>query len=185
MDDLEQPLLSNTAQGEDVSQLVLGGEGVNSGSSKIEQDESHSKYGKFKDVESLLSAYNSLQSDYTKKCQTLSALTKSMQEKNSQNSQLSGQESFLEPENSSQASKVPIQSLTKEQKEEVLEEYVFSNPVLKDKFLTRYFEELNLPKSPRLIGKDKGSGFVLSSVEKPKTLEDAGQLVKNLLSSKD
>ena len=93
MDDLEQPLLSNTAQGEDVSQLVLGGEGVNSGSSKIEQDESHSKYGKFKDVESLLSAYNSLQSDYTKKCQTLSALTKSMQEKNSQNSQLSCPES--------------------------------------------------------------------------------------------
>ena len=33
--------------------------------------------GKFKDVESLLSAYNNLQAEFTKKCQKLSELTKS------------------------------------------------------------------------------------------------------------
>lgn len=39
-----------------------------------------SQFGKFNDAKSLLSAYNSLQAEFTKKCQKLSELTKSQQE---------------------------------------------------------------------------------------------------------
>ena len=42
--------------------------------------ENGSNLGKFKDTESLLTAYNNLQSDYTKKCQTLSAWQKQLEE---------------------------------------------------------------------------------------------------------
>ena len=39
-----------------------------------------SQYGKFKDAESLLDAYNNLQAEFTRKCQRLSELEKSQQE---------------------------------------------------------------------------------------------------------
>ena len=38
--------------------------------------------GKFKNSDSLLSSYNALQSDYTKKCQALKELTKQIEEQN-------------------------------------------------------------------------------------------------------
>ena len=43
-----------------------------------------SKYGKFKDADALLEAYNNLQSDYTKKCQNLSELQKKLEDKDFQ-----------------------------------------------------------------------------------------------------
>ena len=39
-----------------------------------------SQYGKFKDAESLLTAYNNLQAEFTKKCQKLSELEKTQQQ---------------------------------------------------------------------------------------------------------
>lgn len=40
-----------------------------------------SKYGKFKDAETLFEAYNNLQSDYTKKCQNLAEMQKKIEDK--------------------------------------------------------------------------------------------------------
>lgn len=51
---------------------------------KIEEgtpsSDSGSQYGKFKDAESLLTAYNNLQAEFTRKCQKLSELEKQEQE---------------------------------------------------------------------------------------------------------
>lgn len=63
---LEQ-LMQVSRQGEAGSQDVVNG---------VEDNEQGSKFGKFKDVDALLQAYNNLQSDYTKKCQSLSLLQK-------------------------------------------------------------------------------------------------------------
>ena len=173
MDELEQPKQELQAQGEDFSQKESGANAVENGSIG---DQSISKYGKFKDVESLLSAYNSLQSDYTKKCQALSTLSRELKEQEGRDAQSPTQNS--EPS-------IDYSTLSKEEKEDMLQQYIFSSPDLKDKFLAKYFEELHLPISPRLISQDKGSSFVLCDKEKPKTLEEAGNLAKNILNKKD
>lgn len=75
---LEQPEKDFNSQGEEVSQNLDNG---------VELNESEgSKYGKFKDAETLLNAYNNLQSDYTKKCQALSQLQKECEDKGLDNS---------------------------------------------------------------------------------------------------
>ena len=43
------------------------------------QNQNGSQYGKFKDAESLLEAYNNLQAEFTRKCQKLSELEKTQQ----------------------------------------------------------------------------------------------------------
>jgi len=175
MENLEQPTILSPVSDEDVKENILEKEG-DSGSNDTEQESISSTFGKFKDAKSLLSAYNSLQSDYTKKCQLLSNLNKTL-EKN-QN---------IEANYSNEAQKdtpFKFSALSKEEQNSVLQEYIFANPDLKDKVLAKYFEELSLPHSPRLMAGDRGSGFVLSQKEKPKDLEEAGQIAKNLLNEK-
>ncbi len=71
--DLEQPEKVLNSQGEEVSQKT---------EDRVELNEIEgSKYGKFRDAETLLNAYNNLQSDYTKKCQALSQLQKECEDK--------------------------------------------------------------------------------------------------------
>ena len=71
---LEQPDRNIISQGEVVSQEIE--------EDRVEINNSEgSKYGKFKDAETLLNAYNNLQSDYTKKCQALSQLQKDCEDK--------------------------------------------------------------------------------------------------------
>ena len=50
---------------------------INENLSENSENNNSINLGKFKDVESLLSAYNNLQAEFTKKCQKLSELTKS------------------------------------------------------------------------------------------------------------
>lgn len=77
---LEQPQIDiENSQSEEVSQSEMRAEG---------QLDLGSKLKKFKDVDALVSAYNNLQSDYTKKCQALSSLQKRV------NEQVSPQQQF-------------------------------------------------------------------------------------------
>ena len=70
---LEQPKNKFNSQGEEILQEMTNGVELN----LVEG----SKLGKFKNADSLLEAYNNLQSDYTKKCQALSTLQKEVEEK--------------------------------------------------------------------------------------------------------
>jgi len=70
-DILEQPQMATPCdQGADAQQ-DLGHDSEQLGSNNL---------GKFKDAESLLKAYNNLQSEFTKKCQTLSQLSKELED---------------------------------------------------------------------------------------------------------
>jgi len=51
-------------------------------------ENSDGSLGKFKDAESLLSAYNNLQAEFTRKCQKLSEMSKELEDKNSQLNQI-------------------------------------------------------------------------------------------------
>lgn len=125
--------------------------------------------GKFKDAQALLFAYNNLQSDYTKKCQALSLIQKKIKDETE------------EPHDKTQLEKVKLSEIDRD---ELLQEYIFSNEDLKDKILTKYFSDINLPKSPKLMGADRGSAPVMSPFSKPKTLEQAEILVRDMFDKK-
>ncbi len=130
-----------------------------------QEKETGSTLGKFKDAQTLLDAYNNLQSDYTKKCQALSSLQKNLKENEA-----------VEPSPESTAGEISSEDRIK-----LLQDYVYNNSDFRDKLLARYFDDIILPKSPRLIGSDRGSDTVVSPISKPRTLEDAEQLVKDML----
>jgi len=140
------------------------------------EDGQMSFLGKFKDAQSLFVAYNNLQSDYTKKCQTLSSLQRKMKEKVDEQSP-----DFSQKNSEDKLEKEKLSTL---EKDTLLQEYIFSNEDLKNKILTKYFDEINLPKSPKLISADRGSGLVLSPAFKPKTLEQAETLVREMFDKK-
>lgn len=124
-----------------------------------------SKYGKFKDADSLFTAYNNLESEYTKKCQAYSALKKEYEENEANSPKvLSNQE----------------ETLSSAERERLLQEYILNNKELKDKLIARYFDELILPASPKLISSDRGGGSVISPISKPHTLEEAESIVKDM-----
>ncbi|NCB48250.1 MAG: hypothetical protein EOM55_01275 [Clostridia bacterium] len=140
------------------------------------KDEQMSFLGKFKDAQSLFVAYNNLQSDYTRKCQALSSLQRKFKDKIDE----------LSPENfeKSGEEKIVKEKLSTLEKDTLLQEYIFSNEDLKSKILTKYFDEIYLPKSPKLISGDRGSNPILSPISKPKTLEQAQSLVRDMFDKK-
>ena len=93
LEQLEKVLDSH---GEEVSHISVAKETLfgNQTENRAEQTISGSKFGKFKNGEALLEAYNNLQSDYTKKCQALAELK---QEKSQFN--LNGEKSLSLNEN--------------------------------------------------------------------------------------
>ncbi len=116
--------------------------------------------GKFKDINALLSAYNSLQSEFTKRCQKVKELedrVKALDKDNSPN---------VEPESTVKGDSV--KGITPEEKEEILKGY------LKD--------VLSL-KSKAIVMGDVGTG-VKSPTAKPKTVEQAGILAREFLETK-
>lgn len=116
--------------------------------------------GKFKDAESLLSAYNSLQSEFTKRCQRIKELE----------GKLAENESKATTQNTSE----------KTENEQVQAVEVGKKTVDKDDVLKEYLLDV-LGKKPKAIVMDGAGAGVKTPVSRPKTIEEAGNLAKNLL----
>ena len=112
--------------------------------------------GKFKDVTALLSAYNSLQSEFTKRCQRVKELE----------SELVNVEK----------TPVPTQTASEEEQDKKPTEELDKEGILKE-YLMGVMS--NKPKAVVLSGSGVG---VKTPISKPKTIEQAGQLAKELLS---
>ena len=111
--------------------------------------------GKFKDVAALLDAYNSLQSEFTKRCQKVK--------------ELEGKLEAVDKE------KTPTGTDSREKSEEVkLEE--------KETFLKEYLKEVLGKKQTAIVMGGTGVG-VKTPVQRPKTLEEAGRLAQELLNN--
>ena len=119
--------------------------------------ESSVSYGKFKDATALLNAYNSLEAEFTKRCQRVKELESALQ---------SAEKEKTPTE--SQANTDTEKEITLKEKERILKEYLKS--VLQSQ-----------PKSIVLDGAGVG---VKTMVEKPKTISEAGQLAKDILTKK-
>ena len=109
--------------------------------------------GKFKDVNALLSAYNSLQAEFTKRCQRIRELEAT---------------AAVDKDTPTEKSEKPEDrtlSITEEEKEN---------------FIKGYLKEIIGAKSKAIVMDGLGAG-IKTPVNKPKTVEEAGKLAKELL----
>ena len=111
--------------------------------------------GKFKDVNALLNAYNSLQSEFTKRCQRIKELEA---EKSAAVDKSNPTEHAANTENRTS-------SITEEDKEN---------------FIKGYLKEIMGAKSKAIVMDVAGTG-IKAPVNKPTTVEEAGRLAKELL----
>ncbi len=130
-----------TAQAQD-EQTLSKEEGANS---------TEVSYGKFKDANALLEAYNNLQSEFTKRCQRVK--------------ELEAQAAAVDKANAPTG--------TEPKEEQIIEKE-------KDDVLKAYLKEL-LSKKQRAIVLDGVGVGAKTPVSRPKTFEQAGQLAKELL----
>ncbi len=170
-----------------------------------------SEFGKFKDAESLLKAYNSLEAEFTKKSQRLSVLenesvkTQNELTKQAENdkrveefvnkfdmvkpfssalkeSLKSGEDVDLKEEALRLISKTYKTALDYSQDDEFLNNYIFSNQEIKDKIVKDYLSKIT-QNSP--IKVENGSGAIsLSPPNVPKTIKEAGRLAKSIIKQK-
>lgn len=117
--------------------------------------------GKFKDVNALLNAYNSLQSEFTKRCQRIKELEGATDKDKCETKE----------ETSSKVS-APETVGSVEKEEKVMVE--------KDEYLKEYLKNLLGSKQKAVIMGGDGTS-VKTPVEKPKTIAEAGALAKEIL----
>ena len=111
--------------------------------------------GKFKDVDALLNAYNSLQSEFTKRCQKIKELEGKLD---------SGDKTAVPPVEQERVN-TSQENTTFMDKEKILKDYLLDV----------------LGKKPSAIIMDGAGVGVKTPVNRPTTIEEAGNLAKNLL----
>ncbi len=116
--------------------------------------------GKFKDVNALLNAYNSLQSEFTKRCQRIKELEgasakEKLDEDNNESIQVPNGESSVENTN---------QTVEND----------------KEEYLKNYLKNLLGSKQKAIVMSENGTS-VKTPVEKPKSIFEAGLMAKNIL----
>ena len=118
-------------------------------------EKSEVSLGKFKDVGALLNAYNSLQSEFTKRCQKIKELEGKLE---------TGDKTIVPPVEDKGAPTSQADT-TFIDKEKILKDYLLDV----------------LGKKPSAIIMDGAGVSVKTPVNRPKTIEEAGNLAKNLL----
>ncbi len=172
---------------------------------------SNEGYGKFKDAESLLKAYNNLEAEFTKKSQRLKALEIEQSERSHEDIRRAEierkvgefatkfeiikpfssalKESMIADENLSLA-ETAMDLVQKNYKraedyicdEEFLNNYVYSNQEIKDRIVKDYLSKV-AQNSP--IKMDLGSGNIpLTPPNVPTTIAEAGRLAKSIIKQK-
>ena len=168
-------------------------------------------FGKFKDAESLLKAYNSLEAEFTKRSQKLATLEnetiktqnevskKLEQEKRVdefvskfdiikpfssalKESLISSEEVDIKEEALRLISKTYKTAEQYSQDDEFLNNYIFSNQEIKDKIVKDYLSKIT-QNSP--IKMDNGSSNItLTPAKVPSTIKEAGKLAKSIIKQK-
>ena len=130
---------------------------VNSQSAEAGKTEGESKtevsLGKFKDVNALLSAYNSLESEFTKRCQKIKELESAL---NSGDKVTPSEEKVVSPEN--------VKDTSEEDKDQILKDYL---------------KGVIGRKQTAIVLDGAGVG-VKTPVSRPKTIREAGMLAKDI-----
>ncbi|MBQ9795521.1 MAG: hypothetical protein IJW36_00980 [Clostridia bacterium] len=174
-------------------------------------NEGSKMYGKFKDAESLLKAYNNLEAEFTKKSQKLSMLEGENEkvqnelikqaEREKKVEEFVNKFEFVKPFSgalkesllNNESADINVEALNFISKtyktaedyskdDEFLNNYIFSNKEIKDKTIKDYLKNIT-QNSP--IKMDSGSGSIsLTPPSLPKTLSEAGKLAKSIIKQK-
>lgn len=167
-------------------------------------------FGKFKDAKTLLDAYNSLQAEFTRKSQKLAEFQKQFDE-NALFSKSDSLENILTDEtdlekykkevaeildNNTEISSLPNKNfvavkIMKEAERKVAEtlndqsyidKYLSTNNKVKDKIISEYLSTLNETQAPPKVITGNSSNIYFSpSLDMPKTLKDAGEILSKML----
>ena len=176
---------------------------------KTENSES-SSYGKFKDAQTLLEAYNSLQAEFTRKSQKLAEIQKEL-EQNALFSKNDSLENFIDDpndldkykkeiteilENDNDLTNLPNKNqiafkIIKEAERKTaqnlndqnfMDKYIDSNEQIKNKIISNYLSSLNnVQTAPKVISGNSSSIYFSPSIQVPKTLKDAGDILTKML----
>ena len=133
---------------------------IKSEKSSAPTEESKVSLGKFKDVNALIHAYNSLQSEFTKRCQRIKELEgeiKSVDKESSPTEKVSVDEATIQ------------KSITDKDKEQILKEYL---------------KGVVSSKQKAILMDGTGVG-VKTPANRPKTIAEAGALAKEILTTKN
>ena len=163
--------------------------------------------GKFKSVEDLMDAYNSLQSEFTKKCQLLSQTLKDKTENEGQEGQTFNESSFnqfLEENDKAKNYADEIKNLVSEKgsasfedawgrailnhlnndknnsSDPLINQYVLSNEELKNKVIEDYLERLKGANSPYIMSSSGGERLSSVLPDNPTSLEEAKVLTRKM-----
>lgn len=169
-----------------------------------------SMYGKFKDAQTLLEAYNSLQAEFTRKSQKLADFQKK-EEENAVFSNNDSLENILNDtvdkekykkevmeilENNNDLSNLPNKNqiafkIIKEAErktaenlnnQDYVDKYIESNEKIKEKIISNYLSSLNnTSTAPKVISGNSSNIYFSPSLELPKTLKDAGEILTKML----
>ena len=121
------------------------------------EDTNKVSLGKFKDVQALLSAYNSLSAEFTKRCQRIKELEGAVKSADKPVGPIENTEGNVAQDKE--------RSITEHEKQQIVKDYL----------------KTLLSAKPQAIIMD-GTGYnVKAPIERPKTLEQAGILAKELL----
>ena len=217
MKNMEQPE-SQTLHGEEVSEKLQvasdqsgtaeAGESVQIPISEV-TDEGSVKYGKFKDAESLLKAYNSLQTEFTKKSQRLSELENSKTEFTREEKINQAIKELEQNHNIAQKFSSDIKQAVKDldsvdyrqlvqdellknleknyrsadeyiQDQDFLTNFVYSNQAIRDNIIREYLTNLTNASPVRVVS-NISSSIPVSPPSSPATIQEAGRLAKNII----
>ena len=172
--------------------------------------EEGSMFGKFKDAKTLLDAYNSLQSEFTRKCQRLADFQKN-QDENAIFVNYKNLDEFINDTTDSDKYKKEITEILVNDNEinnlpnkyqvafkiakesenkvaenlnsqEFLDKYVLNNENIKSQIINSYLSSLNnISTAPKVITGNSTNVYFSPNNSKPKTLKEAGEIFSKML----
>lgn len=180
----------------------------------VASDEGSSQYdtadcGKFKNSKALLEAYNSLQAEFTKKCQKLSEFEKTKVLEQTPEFQDERLEKFLSANHDIGSYKDEFQSFVKAEQNEIgsmegewakfvlaklssfdegyaedpiVQKYIFQDEKIRNKIIQNYISELNHHKPPVVMTSQSGQRVAEQKPAAPSTLTEAKKLVEEMFS---
>jgi len=125
------------------------------------------RIGKFESPETLLKAYESLEAEFTKRCQRLKEFEK-------ENTELK--------ESAADKARIVESAKTVLKDDGFVTEHVLSDEGITSRVITQYLENINANGAPGLLGARAG-GAVLTPPKRPKSLEEAKRLAEVIFNS--
>ena len=216
MNNMEQPNSQNVIMEEEREELYNASVESDTAETNRNAEDSVSQtlkgsinLGKFKDAESLLKAYNSLQTEFTKKSQRLSELENSKTEFNREEKINQAIKELTKNHNIAQRFLQEIKEAVKDKDvqdyrelvqqellknlelnykseneyivdEQFLNNYVYNNPYIRDNIIRDYLTNLTNSSPTKVMSNISGS-IPISPPNIPSTIKEASKLAKNII----